>query len=117
MPLAQALTVFRLSDEVLTADSLRIVHRCLERPDAQVVHLDLVDVQFPTAGGLGALVALNKELRACGGALVLVNVTAAAYEVLLLTHLVEVLSISPSWRPGATNQEDFSLDDKVWPGL
>jgi anti-anti-sigma factor len=88
----------------VTADSLRIVHRCLEQPDAPVVHLDLGDVQFPTAGGLGALVALNKKVRACGGALVLLNVTAAAYEVFLLTHLVEVLAISPSWRAEATNQ-------------
>jgi len=104
MQLPQALTVFRLSDEVLTADSLQIVHRCLEQPDAQVVHLDLSEVQLPTAGGLGALVALNQKLRAAGGELVLLNVTAATYEVFLLTHLVEVLSISPSWRPGATNQ-------------
>jgi hypothetical protein len=47
---------------------------------------------------------LNKKVRACGGALVLLNVTAAAYEVFLLTHLVEVLAISRSWRPGATKR-------------
>jgi anti-anti-sigma regulatory factor len=80
---------------VLTADSLQ----CLGEPDASVVHLDLGDVQLPTAGGLGALVDLNKMLRTRGGGLVLLNVTAAAYEVFLLTHLVEVLAISSSWRP------------------
>jgi anti-anti-sigma regulatory factor len=104
MQLAQTVTVFRLSEEVLTADSLRIVHHCLEEPHAPVVHLDLGDIQLPTAGGLGALVALNKTLRARGGALVLLNVTASAYEVLVLTHLVEVLAISPSWRIGAADQ-------------
>jgi anti-anti-sigma factor len=107
MKLSQTVTVLRLADEVLTADSLRFVHKCLEQPDAPVVHLDLSDVQLPTAGGLGVLVALNKKLRARGGALVLLNVPAAAYEVFLLTHLVEVLAISPSWRPGVT--KDFSL--------
>lgn len=117
MQLARTVTEYRLADEVLTADSLRFVHRCLEQPDAPVVHLDLGDVQLPTAGGLGALVTLNQKLRAAGGELVLLNVTAATYEVFLLTHLVGVLAIAPSWRPGATNQEDFSLDDKVLPGL
>jgi anti-anti-sigma factor len=100
MQLNQTVTVLRHSAEVLTADSLR----CLEEPNARIVYLDLGDVQLPTASGLGALVALNKMLRARGGALVLLNVTSAAYEVFLLTHLVEVLSISPSWRPEATNQ-------------
>jgi anti-anti-sigma regulatory factor len=104
MQLAQALSVFRLSDEMLTADSLQIVHHCLEEPDARLVHLDLGDVQLPTAGGLGALLALNTRLRARGGGLVLLNVTAAAYEVFLLTHLVEVLSISPSWTLGVTKR-------------
>src|SRR5581483_2342824 len=102
MQLAQTVTIFRLADEVLTADSLRIVHRCLEQPDAPVVYLDLGDVQLPTAGGLGALVALNQKLRAAGGELVLLNVAAATYEVFFLTHLVEVLSISTSWRTEAT---------------
>ncbi len=103
MQLAQKVTIFRVADEMLTADSLRIVHRCLEQRDTPVVHLDLGDVQLPTAGGLGALVALNQKLRAAGGELVLLNVSAATYEVFLLTHLVEVLSISPSWRAEATN--------------
>jgi anti-anti-sigma regulatory factor len=52
---------------------------------------------------LGALVALHKKLCARGGALVLLNVTAAAYEVFRLTHLVKVLAVSPSLRPGAGN--------------
>jgi anti-anti-sigma regulatory factor len=104
MQLDQTLTVFRLSDEMLTADSLQIVHPYLEEPNAPFIHLDLGDVQLPTAGGLGALVVLNTRLRARGGALLLLNVTAAAYEIFRLTHLVEILAISPSWTPGAKNQ-------------
>ena len=104
MPLTQTVTVLRLSEEVLTADSLQTVERSLQEEDAPVIHLDLGDVRLPTAEGLGALVVLNKELRARGGALVLLNVTAAVFEVFLLTHLVELLTISPSWGQGATNQ-------------
>jgi anti-anti-sigma regulatory factor len=103
MKRTQKRSVFRLSDEMLTADSLQIVRLYLEEPNAPFIHLDLDGVQLPTAGGLGALVALNKTLRARGGALVLLNVTAAAYEIFLLTHLVEVLAISPFSQLGATN--------------
>ena len=104
MQLTQTVTVLRLSEEVLTADSLQTVERSLEEEDVPVIHLDLGDIRLPTAEGLGALVVLNKELRARGGALVLLNVTAAVFEVFLLTHLVELLAISPSWGQGATNQ-------------
>jgi anti-anti-sigma factor len=93
MQLAQTVTVLRLSEEMLSADSLRIVHLCLEGADAPVIHLDLGRVRLPTADGLGALVLFNKELRARGGGLVLFNVTAAVYEVFVLTNLVEVLEV------------------------
>jgi anti-anti-sigma factor len=97
MQLAENVTLLRLSDEVLTKESLCIVHKCLEEPVAPVIHLDLGEVRLPTADGLGDLVYLNKELRARGGALVLMNVTAAVYDVFVLTHLVEVLTVSPPW--------------------
>jgi anti-anti-sigma factor len=87
-------TVLRLADEILTSESLQFVYQCLDEPGAPIIHLDLGDVRLPTADGLGALVALNKELRERGGALVLFNVNAAIYEVFLLTHLVDVLEVS-----------------------
>lgn len=91
----QTVTELRLTEEVLTADSLRVVHRCLEEADAPVLHLDLGSVRLPTADGLGALIALNQELRARGGALVLLNVPTVVYEVFLVTHLVDVLDVWP----------------------
>ncbi len=94
MQLTDTVTVVRLLDEVLTEASFRIVHQRLEEPDAPVLHLDLGGVRLPTAGGLGALLVLNKELRARGGALVLFNVTASTYEVFRLTQVVEVLTIA-----------------------
>ncbi|HZV07619.1 MAG TPA: STAS domain-containing protein [Gemmataceae bacterium] len=101
MQRVQNITLLQLSDEVLTAQSLGIVHRRLEEPGAPVIHLDLGGVRCPTADGLGALAVLNKELRARGGALVLNNVATAVYEVFCLTHLIDVLevrTISPSCR-------------------
>jgi anti-anti-sigma factor len=100
MQLTQNATLLRLPDEVLTAASLRIVQPYLAEADTPVIHLDLGNIRLPTADGLGALVALNKELRARGGALVLSNITAAVNEVLCLTQLDEVLTFSPSERFG-----------------
>jgi anti-anti-sigma factor len=82
-----------LPHEVLTERSLETAWRCLEEPGTSVVRLDLSGVNFPTAEGLGALVILNRELRARGGRLLLVNVPTAIHEVLTVTHLVEVLAI------------------------
>jgi anti-anti-sigma factor len=55
--------------------------------------LDLRAVKLPTAGGLGQLVALHKELRASGSQLVLCNVREEAYEVFRLTRLTELLDV------------------------
>jgi anti-anti-sigma factor len=83
------ITMFRLTQEVLSAQSLQSVWQ-LGTP---VVHLDLSGLRFPTAEGLGALVVLNQELRARGGGLLLVHVPAAIQEVLRVTRLVEVLDV------------------------
>lgn len=86
-------TVLRLTQEVLTEQSLQTVWRYLEEPATLDIHLDLSSIRFPTAAGLGALAVLNRELRARGGGLLLVNVPSAIYEVLTVTHLVEVLDV------------------------
>jgi anti-anti-sigma regulatory factor len=85
--------VLQLTHEVLTGESLQTVWRCLEGPGGHVVHLDLGGIRLPTAEGLGALVALNRELRARGGMLLLVNVPVETNEILTVTHLVEVLHV------------------------
>jgi hypothetical protein len=82
-----------MSHAALTADSLHIIRQYLEESATPLVHLDLGGIRLPTAEGLGALVVLNRELRARGGALVLFNPTAESYEVLALTRLVEVLDV------------------------
>lgn len=90
---AEEITLLRLPHELLTEQSLETAWQCLEEPGTSVVHLDLSGIRFPTAGGLGALVVLNRELRVRGGGLLLVNVPTAIYEVLTVTQLVEVLDI------------------------
>ncbi len=82
-----------LPHEVLTERSLETAWRCLDEPGTSVVHLDLGSIRLPTAEGLGALVVLNRELRARGGALLLVNVPTTIHEVLTVTHLADVLDI------------------------
>ena len=79
--------------EVLDAEGLRGALRLLDDPGAHAARLDPGAVRLPTAEGLGLLVSLNKELRARGGALVLCNVPADAYEVFEGMHLVDVLDV------------------------
>jgi anti-anti-sigma factor len=90
---AEGITLLTLPHKVLAERSLETAWRCLEEPDTSVVHLDLSGIKLPTAAGLGALVVLNRELRARGCGLLLVNVPSAIHEVLTVTHLDEVLDI------------------------
>jgi anti-anti-sigma regulatory factor len=96
--LASGVTVLRLTDEVLDAASLGAARGLLDERGSRALRLDLGMVRWPTAEGLGGLVMLNKELRARGGGLVLVNVPADTYEVLEVTHLVQVLDVWPARR-------------------
>ena len=93
MSATQIVTELQFPAEVLTEESLRIIRQYLEETRSHVVHLDLSSIRLPTAEGLGALVVLNKELRARGGALALLNVPAAVYEVFSLANLVGLLDV------------------------
>jgi anti-anti-sigma regulatory factor len=59
------------------------------------VHLNLAGIVAPTAGGLGGLIRLHRELRKRGGQLVLDDVRPSAYEVFVLTRLTNVLDVHP----------------------
>src|SRR5215469_4806074 len=113
----QTVTQLQLPEEALTEESLRIVRQYLEETRAHVVHLDLSSLRRPTAEGLGALVVLNKELRARGGVLALVNVPAAAYEVFSLANLVGLLDVRRGLLEddsvGQLEVQALPLDDKA----
>src|SRR5215813_5738489 len=86
----------RFTPAVLDEDTLRGVFPqlvCLCEAGRRELHLDLSDVTFATAGGLGQLVALHKATRAEESRLVLLDVAPPLYEVLEVTHLTEVLDI------------------------
>jgi len=86
-------TALRLTDGILTQQSVR---NALKLPDDQEQHqllLDLSGVRVPTASGLGALVSLHKQVRDNGGRLVLLNVQPWAYEVFTVTRLTEVMDV------------------------
>ena len=57
------------------------------------VRLDLKNVDFVGSEDLGALVMLNKKLRAVGGELSLVNVQPTVSQVLSLTRLDTILKV------------------------
>jgi len=89
----------RFTPAALRDDTLRGVLgqlvRLVNEKGWREVHLDLVGVEFPTAGGLGHLVALHAELRAAGARLVLCNVGGVVREVFELTGLTRVLEVRP----------------------
>ena len=95
----RAVSVLRLTDEVLNEKSLLAALRVLDAPGISVVHLDLGAVRLPTAEGLGLLVSLNRDLYAHRGGLVLFNVPADTYEVFKATRLVTVLDVRPQITP------------------
>jgi anti-anti-sigma factor len=95
------------------ADVVRLTHRVLCDQTVQRLyehlgsvagepgprlHLDLRAVEAPTAGALGRLVALHKQLRAEDGELVLFNVGPSAHAVFRLTRLTELLDVRPEAR-------------------
>ena len=57
------------------------------------VRLDLKNVDFVGSEDLGALVILNKRLRAVGGELSLVNVQPTVSQLLSLTRLDTILKV------------------------
>jgi anti-anti-sigma factor len=95
-PHRRATLTVHLTDPVLAADSFtrRLVPLAVEAR-ASALHLNLAAVELPTAGGLGQLVALAKELRAAGVTFVLRNVKGLAYEVFEVTGLTRVLDVRP----------------------
>lgn len=65
----------------------------IDEPGRRALLLDLDQVEVPTAGSLGKLVALHHEVQAAGGELVLCNVHDQAYEVFEMTGLTQLLDV------------------------
>jgi anti-anti-sigma regulatory factor len=85
--------VHRLTDEMLTEESVRGLGRLADRLGRQRLVIDLGGVRIPTAGGLGALLVLDRNLRTRGGGLTLLNVHPWAYDVFAITRLTDLLDV------------------------
>jgi anti-anti-sigma factor len=93
---AAAVVVLQLTSDVLDEQGLREACWLVDRPDTHALRLDLGLVRWPTAEGLGVLVTINKELRARGGGLVLVNLAADVLDVFECTRLTDLLDVRPA---------------------
>jgi anti-anti-sigma factor len=95
----RVLTIVRIEQRVLRHQGVAEVWEALARmvrsPGRHVVCLDFSPVAYPTAGGLGRLVALHNALAATGGELTLVNVSPQVHEVLRVTGLTRLLTVWP----------------------
>jgi anti-anti-sigma factor len=69
------------------------LYRLVEGAARPRLRLDLAHVRSLTSGVLGQLVGLHRRVRACGGELVLLNVTGIVYRVFEVTRLDQLLDV------------------------
>lgn len=63
------------------------------KPGHEEVCIDLSKTRFIDSSGLGVLLTLNKNLRACGASLKLINPSSAVCQLIELTRLHRVFEI------------------------
>ncbi len=68
------------------------VKRLIEN-EKNLVHLNLVEVEFINSSGLGALVSIMKEVRLCKGRLTLSNLASYVNEIFEITQLSHIFEI------------------------
>jgi anti-sigma B factor antagonist len=84
----------RLTEET-SADVGRAFDDLVADSVAPHLTLDLGAVEFISSVALGQLVALNRQVRAKGGSLLLTNLRSGVHQVLVLTRLDRLLAIAP----------------------
>jgi anti-anti-sigma factor len=89
--------VVKVREEVLSTRTIEAAcdefRRLVRETDRRELRLDFLGVRYLSAGALGKLVALQKEIRAAGGRLSLANVGGLVYEVFQVTRLTGVLDV------------------------
>lgn len=81
-----------LSDDSIDCARQRLIERG-EQTDQDQIALDLANVDYVTGAALGKLVTLDKDLRAKGGGLVLLNPSPIVEETLAVTRLNTVFDV------------------------
>lgn len=89
--------VIRFADAILDQEDRPVIEDdvfgLVEGSDQKHLRLDLVDVRFVSSAALGALIALQRKLRAVGGRLSLCNLNPEMREVIRATKLDSVLDL------------------------
>ena len=89
-----AATVVEFQSRVIDEQAVRAVREKLPPLAGRCdLELDLGDVDHVTAGGMGALVLLRRQLFSHGVILTLSNVKKRVYDVFELTQLTRVLGV------------------------
>jgi anti-anti-sigma factor len=91
-PLAVRLTAKVLRGEDLKGFTRRLLGEVRESGHKALL-LDLGEVEWPTASGLGKLVVLHTQLEATGVELALCNVGPLVYEAVEVTGLNKLLNV------------------------
>jgi anti-anti-sigma regulatory factor len=90
----------RLTAKVLRGEDMKgmtmALLRLVRESGGNALHLDLGEVERPTASGLAKLLTLHKKLQAAGVTLALCNVGSLVYEVLELSALTQLLDVRPN---------------------
>jgi anti-sigma B factor antagonist len=90
-------TILRIRGELdaLSAPELRPLLDKLVADDRQDVTVDLSELRLVDSSGIGALVSLYKRVRASGGHVVFVGVTAQPLVIFKLLRLDVVFELAP----------------------
>ena len=108
--LQAGVTLLRLSGEldVQSCPELRPVLDSLATREERDVTVDLSELQLIDSSGVGVLVSLYKRVRARGGTVRFVGVTAQPLAIFKLLRLDRAFECSPAIAPGALTQVDGS---------
>jgi anti-anti-sigma factor len=83
-----------LRDDGETHDLFKQIYLVIDGMKRHKVVLSLAAVEYMASMALGKLVMLNRKTQSAGGGLVLCQLTPTAREILELTHLTDLLTIT-----------------------
>ncbi len=94
---ADGVTIVRFADVILDEGDRAVIEDqvfdLVKKAERKDLRLDLAGVRFVSSAALGALIALNRKLRAIDGRLSLCNLNSETAEVIRATKLDTVLNI------------------------
>ena len=91
------LQIASICESRITEDNARTIEDCLSEAAEQTVHLvvDMSAVEFMSSIGIGAIVAIYKQIKRKKGQFVLSGVRPAVHSILKITGLLELIQTAP----------------------